>query len=134
MTALSSSGVSPGFSSTSIPRWRKIAAARGSILSAMRTLTGSATALLPRPVEPRAERLDVGRFDGRPAPDPQAGRRIPIGADVVRGVFALEQVAHSLLPRAVAFLVRPVGELQADRGIRADRGVGGEILDPVGAL
>src|SRR5437763_2248296 len=99
MIPFSSSGERPGFSSTSMPRWRKIAAARGSILSAIKTLTGSATGRLPRPVEPRPERFDVRRVDGCPAPDAKAGRRIAIGGDVVGGVLAFEQLANGFLAR-----------------------------------
>src|SRR6476469_3729006 len=112
MIAFNSSGVRPGFSSTSIPRWRKIAAARGSILSAMRTFTGSATACLPCPVEPRPKRFDVRRLDGRPAPNAKARRRIAIRADVVSGAFRVEQLHDGLLPSLVALDVRAVGELQ----------------------
>src|SRR5436309_15709225 len=105
MIAFSSSGDRPGFSATSMPRWRKMAAARGSILSAMRTLTGSATHHLPRPVEPRPERFYVGRVYGRAAPDPKARWRIAICGDVVGGILALEQLADGLLPRAVGVFV-----------------------------
>src|SRR3954453_20023020 len=131
MIAFSSSGERPGFSSTSMPRWRKMAAARGSILSAMRTLTGSATSRLPPPVEPRPERFDVGGVDGRPAPDAQARRRIAIRGDVVGRVFAFEQLADSLLPGAIGVVVGAVCKLQADRGVRADRTIGRQMLDPV---
>src|SRR5437016_2850423 len=101
MTALSSSGVRPGFSSTAMPRSRKIAPARGSILSAMRTRTGSATGHLPRPVEPRPERLDVGGFDRRSAPDAKARRSVAISADIIGGVLRVEQLGDCLLACAV---------------------------------
>src|SRR5256885_661535 len=134
MIAFSSSGERPGCSSTSMPRWRKMAAARGSILSAMRTLTGSATGRLPRPVEPRPEHLDVGGIDRRPAPDSKARRRVAVGSDVVGRVLALEQLADGLLPGAIGLFVGAIGELQADRGVRSDRRIAGEMLDPVRAL
>ena len=44
--------------------------------------------LLPGPVEPGPERLDVGGVDGRAAPDAQARRRVAIAGDVVGGAFA----------------------------------------------
>jgi hypothetical protein len=49
MTAANSSGDSPGLSSISIPRSRKIAAAFGSILSAMSTRTASVILSAPKP-------------------------------------------------------------------------------------
>src|SRR5260221_2315617 len=134
MIAFRSSGVRPGFSSTSTPRWRNIAAARGSILSAIRTLSGSATGHLPSPVEPWCERLDVCGVDGRSTPDTQPRRRIAIRRDVVGSVLAFQQLPNRLLPRAVGVVVRAVGKLQADRSIGPDRGIACQMLDPVSAL
>src|SRR4029079_2846253 len=129
MIAFSSSGARPGFSSTIIPRSRKIAAARGSILSAMRTLTGSATGRLPSPIEPRPERLNVGGVDRRPAPDGQARRSLAIPANVICGILGLEQAGDCLLPGLVRFDVDAVGELQADRRVRPDPRARRAMLD-----
>src|SRR3954469_7329234 len=98
MIAFNSSGVLPVISSTSTPRSRKIWAALGSILSLISTL-GMVSLRRPGagrggwmgmkysgpglrrgdesgrfrggvgPVEPRAERLDIGSVDRRAAPD-----------------------------------------------------------------
>src|SRR3954452_6713495 len=111
MIAFSSSAERPGFSSISMPRWRKMAAARGSILSAMRTLTGSATGRLPRPIEPRPQHLDGRGIARRPAPASKARRRAAVGGDVVGRVLAPEQLADRLLPAAVAVLVGALGKL-----------------------
>src|SRR6478672_7544532 len=180
--AVSSSGESPGFSSTAMPRSRKIAAALGSILSAMRTLMWSVIACFlcpspllrgregaafrrrkgegeigdrssaplparacarvdplplkgrgfsrfPRPVEPRAERFDVGGVDRCSAPDAQAWGGIAISADVVGGAIGFEPLHHRFLPRRVALGIRAVGELQADGSVGADRRVRRKMLD-----
>src|SRR3954447_3823758 len=132
MMALSSSGVSPGFSSAEIPRSRKIVTARESIVSAIKTLTGSATNYLPRPVEPRPERLDVGGVDRRPAPHSNSRRGVTISTDVVRHPLLLEQPRKSLLPQLVRFDVGAVGELQANRRVGADRRIRCQMFDPGG--
>ena len=49
-----------------------------------------------RVVEPARQRLDIGRFDRRAAPDAQASRRVAIGADVERDLFLLEHARQSL--------------------------------------
>src|SRR5580658_720715 len=43
-----------------------------------------------RVIEPVRQRLDIGRFDRRAAPNAQASRCIAIGADVKRDLFLLE--------------------------------------------
>ena len=51
-------------------------------------------------VEPVRQRLDVGRFDRRAAPDAQASRRVAIGADVERDLFLLERSSPDPLANA----------------------------------
>src|SRR5690348_7397305 len=48
------------------------------------------------PVEPGRERLDVGRLDGRAAPDTQARRRIAVMTEVETGTFLFEQAGELL--------------------------------------
>jgi CubicO group peptidase (beta-lactamase class C family) len=43
------------------------------------------------PVEPGAERFDVGGIDSRAAPDAKTRRRIAIAGDVIGGVFGFQQ-------------------------------------------
>ena len=42
-------------------------------------------------IEPRRQRLYILRVDRRAAPDPKAGRRIAIGADIKGDFFFFEQ-------------------------------------------
>src|SRR5690606_16836103 len=149
ITALSSSGVIPGFTSTSQPRSSKMRAALGSILSEMRTLGFVMKASLengmrkaagawpavrgsdrlersPGPVEPGAERLDVGRIDRRAAPDAQARRGVAIAGDVVSRAFLLQQAGESLDEVGVGAFDR-----EAHRSARADALVLGKVAEPV---
>jgi len=47
--------------------------------------------LLRRRIEPRRQRLYILRVDRRAAPDPKAGRRIAIGADIKGDFLFFEQ-------------------------------------------
>jgi len=42
-------------------------------------------------IEPKRQRLYILRVDRRAAPDPKAGRRIAIGADIISDFFFFEQ-------------------------------------------
>src|SRR5258707_14626625 len=42
------------------------------------------------PIQPAGERLDVGRLDGRAAPDAQTRRRVAIMGEIVAGAFLLD--------------------------------------------
>ncbi len=90
------------------------------------------------PVEPGAERLDVGGVDGGAAPDAQARRRVAVAGDVVGDALGLEELGHALDEVALARLVERrdlrVDDPQADRGVRARRRVGDEVLDPRGPV
>src|SRR5215204_2947653 len=73
------------------------------------------------PVEPLRQRLDVGRLDGRTAPDAQSRRRVAVGVDVVGDVFPFEsrrKVFHKGSPR-VGGECRYcwIDNLQADRSV-----------------
>ena len=59
------------------------------------------------PVEPVRERFDVGALDGRAAPDPQARRRIAVGADVVGDAFLLERCGNALGERRLGLGRKP---------------------------
>ena len=43
------------------------------------------------PIEPRQQRGDVRRFDRGAGPDADAGRRVAVGAEVVRDAVLLQQ-------------------------------------------
>src|SRR5206468_3481783 len=52
--------------------------------------------LRPGPVEPGAERCDIGRLDRTAAPDPQTRRGVAIAGDVIGRIFDLEQAGDLL--------------------------------------
>src|SRR6266851_2509093 len=147
MMARSSAGFRPGLKSTSQPRSEKISTARGDSSSEMSTLgfamtknsSGRLRAEFPlylavSPVKPRQQGLEIGFLHRGAAPDTQARRGVAVGAKVVARLFALEQVGHlrggSGLPvgRQGGEPWRRDGE--TDRGVGADRLVGGEEADP----
>src|SRR3546814_12318433 len=74
------------------------------------------------PVEPRAEGFDIGGVDGRAAPDAKARRRVAITRDVVGRAFLFEQPGEFLDEIRIGARDR-----QAARGLRAARGIGGEV-------
>src|SRR5439155_18756426 len=55
---------------------------------------GGVALLLPGPVEPRQERLDIALLDRRPGPDADAGRRGAMAGEIVAGAFGLEPRRH----------------------------------------
>ena len=63
-----------------------------------------------RVIEPVRQRLDVSRFDRCAAPDAQAGRRVPISADVKRDLFLFKQGRQPLANTAWASAVRAATE------------------------
>src|SRR3546814_9085950 len=65
------------------------------------------------PVEPRAERFDIGGVDGRAAPDAQPRRRVAIARDVVCRAFGFEQAGEFLDEIRIRS-----GDRQAHRGFR----------------
>src|SRR3954468_20311299 len=109
MMARKSAGDRPVLMSTSMPRLRKISTAAGDSLSLIRTFGMIRTwkgSLLGRcegggdgcgsPVEPRQQCHDIGCLDRRAGPDPQAGRCVAIGADVVGHALLLQQRSELL--------------------------------------
>src|SRR3546814_20854597 len=54
-------------------------------------MTSGGRKLRPGPVEPGAERFDIGGVDGRAAPDAQARRGIAIAGDIMGRPFGVEQ-------------------------------------------
>ena len=133
MIALSSSGVRPGFSSTSMPRSRKMAAAaRVHLVGDEDAHLFGHVACLPRPVEPRPERFDVGGVDRRAAPDAKARRCVAIGADVVSRVLLLRAASRSpsAAPCCASASERSANCRQTDVFERI-AGSAGEMLDPV---
>src|SRR5271169_712534 len=156
-----------GWKSTSIPRSLKIATAAGESASEIRTLGAMVSAsgnvgngkanpshrgesktplrrlgervlgLDVSPVEPQRERLDVGPFDGRAAPDAQARRRVAIGIDVVSDAFLVERRRDALNEGGLCVGRQPadvrIDDFQADRRVRAQRRIGRQKIDPVGA-
>src|SRR5215475_3055299 len=105
----SSAAGRPMRTSVSMPRSRKISAARGLRSSEIRTRNMSWSSMKTRdcgswlaaglgegPVEPGQERLDVRGLDRGAAPDAQAWRRVAIGADVEGNPFRLEPVGDGL--------------------------------------
>src|SRR5271170_6965271 len=72
-------------------------------------------------IEPVGQRLDIGGFDCRAAPDAQAGRRIAIRPDVECDLLLLEKGSQRLRKRGLAIGGkggdRRIDDLQADAGI-----------------
>ena len=87
-----------------------------------------------RPVEPSGQRGDVGRFDGRAAPDAQAGRGVAIGAYVVGDLLFLEQAREPLGEGRLAVGRQRrdfrIDDFQADAGVGARLRLDGEEIDP----
>eukprot|EP01136_Pigoraptor_vietnamica_P033668 Opistho-1_new@96758 len=81
------------------------------------------------PVEPRAERFDIGGVDGRAAPDAKARRRVAIARDVISRAFGFEQRGELLDEALVGARNR-----QADRSLRPAGGIGGEMAQPLAFL
>src|SRR5580704_16785391 len=59
-----------------------------------------------RVIEPVRQRLDIGRFDRRAAPDAQASRRVAISAGVKRDLFFLKHGRQTLGECGLASAVR----------------------------
>src|ERR1051326_6700952 len=145
MLRASSSLSSPTLMSVSTPRSWKIRTAAAESLSEISTLGAMARApgsggnrsaaggrsgglghrglaLREGPNEPRRERLDVGTFHGRTAPDAQSRRRVAMGGDVVGDALLLQLGSQAFGERRL-----PVGGKRGDRRseyLEADRGVG----------
>src|SRR5450631_138498 len=85
-------------------------------------------------IEPRCQRLDIARLDGRAAPDTKAGRRIPVGADVKGGLFLFEQTFKRFREGGLARMWKRrdgrVDNLEADACIRPDPWIGREEIHP----
>src|SRR5580704_8835605 len=87
-----------------------------------------------RVIEPVRQRLDIGRFDRRAAPDAQASRRVAISADVKRDLFFLKQGRQTLgecgLGVGRQSGHRRIDDFKTDAGVRACLGRAGEEIDP----
>ncbi len=85
-----------------------------------------------------SQRLDIGGFDCRAAPDPQADRRVAIRPDVKRDLLLLEKRRQRLCESGLTVGGkrgdRRIDYLQADAGVRAGLGDPGEKIDPWGAF
>src|SRR3546814_9949307 len=88
-------------------------------------MTAGGRKLRPGPVEPGAERFDIGGVDGRAAPDAQARRGIAIAGDIMGRPFGVEQ------PRELLDEVR-IGafDREAHAGLRADAAIDREMAEP----
>ena len=145
----SSAGESPGFTSTSIPWFVKIATAACDNLSLIKTfgmglLRGQGfvitRSLCCRPIEPGQQRLDVGSLDRRTTPDTQTGGCVAIVRDVERHALLLQQRCQFL--RSSRLRIRRKGreprrvDDQANRRPRPASWIGskkrrpGALLDP----
>src|SRR5690606_27706621 len=74
------------------------------------------------PVEPRAERIDIGGVDGCPAPDTQTRRGVAVASDVIGCTLGFEQARELLDKIRVGARNR-----KAHRGFRPARGIVGEV-------
>src|SRR5581483_1364618 len=134
MIGISSLGVSPTFSSTSMPRSWKIFTASGASSSAIRTLGLGAISrrllllgfdFAIGPVEPGQQRIDIAGLDRRSAPDPQARRGVAIGTGIEADTLGLdggrEFLRDFLLCRGREVAEPRIGDGQAHAGRRSDR-------------
>src|SRR5215469_15992220 len=116
----------PVRTSASMPRSEKMASAADESLSAMRTFTRASRSiqLVPRPVEPRCQRLDVVPVYGRPAPDAQSRRCRSMRREIEGDPFVFEN-GRKPADRGELLGYRKareatVHDLEAYRGGRAD--------------
>src|SRR6202453_4510322 len=91
-----------------------------------------------RMVEPVGQRLDIGRFARRAAPDAQAGRRVAVSADIQRNPFLLKEAREPLGESSLGVgrqsRDRGVHDLETDARVRTRLRCAGEEIDPMRAL
>src|SRR5271154_1290814 len=98
MRRRNSAAARPIATSVSIPRARKISAARGLNSSAINTFgmtfslrrLGGVALLVPGPVEPWQERLDIAPLDRRAGPDADPRRRGAVAGEGIAGAFGFQ--------------------------------------------